>query len=61
MGPQLHALRDHSFIVGTLRARRSVCLPLSPFNPNMYGETLGCCYDLAGQRSARAATAKWRK
>jgi hypothetical protein len=27
MGPQLRASRDHSFIVGPLRARRILCLP----------------------------------
>ena len=30
MGPQLRASRDHSFIVGPLRARRTLCLPPFP-------------------------------
>ena len=34
---------------------------LPPLHSNMYGETLWCCCELAGQRPARAATAKWRK
>jgi len=35
--------------------------PIPSLHLNIYGETLGCCCDLAGQRPARAATAKWKK
>ena len=59
--PRLRASNEGLPRPRVLRARRAPGHSLPSLASQYIGETLGCCGDLAGQRPARAATAKWRK